>query len=119
MSGARQPTVALDPGNRMPTAQTSFGAGNPSMTLRNLIFSPIKQPQISRLNIYFWLSFIPAIVSLSELLLVATAMLVNVTTGSAQLLGGSSESKEGTWVVAHEGVRDIMIEELDMDEYCD
>ncbi|KAL8489772.1 hypothetical protein ACS0TY_025594 [Phlomoides rotata] len=32
----------------------------------------------------------------SELLLVATAMLVNVTTRSAQLLGGSSESKEGT-----------------------
>ncbi|KAL8510046.1 hypothetical protein ACS0TY_017031 [Phlomoides rotata] len=55
MSGARQPTVTLDPGNRMPTAQTSFGAGNgisgagnPSMTLRNLIFSPIKRPQISR-----------------------------------------------------------------------
>lgn len=52
MPGARQPTEA---GNRMPTAHTSFGAGNgisgagnPSMTLRNLIFSPIKRPQISR-----------------------------------------------------------------------
>ncbi|KAI3466022.1 hypothetical protein Pfo_022685 [Paulownia fortunei] len=50
----KQSAVPIDTGNRMPTAHSSFGvgsgagAGNPSMTLRNLILSPIKRPQLSR-----------------------------------------------------------------------
>ncbi|KAH6775532.1 RING/U-box superfamily protein [Perilla frutescens var. hirtella] len=51
---ARQMAVPIDHGNRKPTAHSSLGAGsgivagNPSMTLRNLILSPIKRPQLSR-----------------------------------------------------------------------
>ncbi|KAH6780846.1 RING/U-box superfamily protein [Perilla frutescens var. hirtella] len=51
-SPAKQPAVPVETGNRMPSAHPSFGVGshpaNPSMTLRNLILSPIKRPQLSR-----------------------------------------------------------------------
>ncbi|KAI3457598.1 hypothetical protein Pfo_014261 [Paulownia fortunei] len=53
-SPAKPSTVPIDTGNRMPSAHPSFrvgsgaGASNPSMTLRNLILSPIKRPQLSR-----------------------------------------------------------------------
>ncbi|PIM99061.1 hypothetical protein CDL12_28450 [Handroanthus impetiginosus] len=53
-SPAKQSAVPIDTGNRMPNAHPSFSggsgavAGNPSMTLRNLILSPIKRPQLSR-----------------------------------------------------------------------
>ncbi|KAL7103764.1 hypothetical protein ACP275_08G200100 [Erythranthe tilingii] len=54
-SPAKQSAIPMEAGNRMPTARSSFGvgngagpAGNPSMTLRNLILSPIKRPQLSR-----------------------------------------------------------------------
>ncbi|XP_050942972.1 E3 ubiquitin-protein ligase CCNB1IP1 homolog isoform X5 [Cucumis melo] len=42
--------MAMEAGNRRAGAHTAFGsgAGNPSMTLRNLILSPIKRPQLSR-----------------------------------------------------------------------
>ncbi|KAK9688719.1 hypothetical protein RND81_09G006200 [Saponaria officinalis] len=45
---ARRAPVPVDPGNRRPT----FGSGgsNASMTLRNLVISPIKRPQMSRNN---------------------------------------------------------------------
>ncbi|KAI8011349.1 hypothetical protein LOK49_LG06G01120 [Camellia lanceoleosa] len=49
-SPAKQSAVPIDAGNRRTTARPAFGGGasNPSMTLRNLILSPIKRPQISR-----------------------------------------------------------------------
>ncbi|KAI8008306.1 hypothetical protein LOK49_LG07G03009 [Camellia lanceoleosa] len=49
-SPAKQSTIPLDAGNRRAAARPVFGAGvsNPSMTLRNLILSPIKRPQLSR-----------------------------------------------------------------------
>ncbi|XAR56420.1 hypothetical protein NMG60_11036898 [Bertholletia excelsa] len=48
-SPAKQ-SVLVDTGNRRATAHPVFGGGasNPSMTLRNLILSPIKRPQLSR-----------------------------------------------------------------------
>ncbi|GMP66108.1 hypothetical protein CsSME_00026597 [Camellia sinensis var. sinensis] len=49
-SPAKQSTIPLDAGNRRAAARPVFGAGasNPSMTLRNLILTPIKRPQLSR-----------------------------------------------------------------------
>ncbi|KAA8524036.1 hypothetical protein F0562_010533 [Nyssa sinensis] len=49
-SPAKLSAVPVDSGNRRPGAHPVFGAGasNPSMTLRNLILSPIKRPQLSR-----------------------------------------------------------------------
>ncbi|KAL7249937.1 hypothetical protein ACSBR1_012011 [Camellia fascicularis] len=49
-SPAKQSAVPIDAGNRRTTARSAFGGGasNPSMTLRNLILSPIKRPEISR-----------------------------------------------------------------------
>ncbi|GFQ06411.1 E3 ubiquitin-protein ligase ccnb1ip1 homolog [Phtheirospermum japonicum] len=55
-SPAKQSCVPTETENRMPSAHPSFGVqnrngagtGNPSMTLRNLILSPIKRPQLSR-----------------------------------------------------------------------
>ncbi|KAJ6298236.1 hypothetical protein OIU76_019389 [Salix suchowensis] len=49
-SPAKQAAMPVDFGNRRPGAVRAFGAGsgNPSMTLRNLILSPIKRPQLSR-----------------------------------------------------------------------
>ncbi|KAK6946607.1 Zinc finger, RING-type [Dillenia turbinata] len=49
-SPAKQARIPIDPGNRRPGARPGFGAGvgNASMTLRNLILSPIKRPQLSR-----------------------------------------------------------------------
>ncbi|KAJ8899466.1 hypothetical protein K2173_018440 [Erythroxylum novogranatense] len=49
-SPAKQSTVPVDTGNRRTAVPAAFGsgAGNPSMTLRNLILSPIKRPQLSR-----------------------------------------------------------------------
>ncbi|XP_022869927.1 E3 ubiquitin-protein ligase CCNB1IP1 homolog isoform X3 [Olea europaea var. sylvestris] len=52
-SPGKHSTVPVDAGNRMAGARSSFGGGsgiasNPSMTLRNLILSPIKRPQVSR-----------------------------------------------------------------------
>ncbi|GLU17781.1 hypothetical protein SLE2022_341350 [Rubroshorea leprosula] len=49
-SPLKQTTIPVDVGNRRASAQSAFGAGgsNPSMTLRNLIKSPIKRPQLSR-----------------------------------------------------------------------
>ncbi|KAF9666665.1 hypothetical protein SADUNF_Sadunf16G0252400 [Salix dunnii] len=49
-SPAKQAAMPVDFGNRRPDAVRAFGAGsgNPSMTLRNLILSPIKRPQLSR-----------------------------------------------------------------------
>uniref|UniRef100_A0A7N0TDL9 RING-type domain-containing protein n=1 Tax=Kalanchoe fedtschenkoi TaxID=63787 RepID=A0A7N0TDL9_KALFE len=46
-SPARQSAIPVDIGNRRPNARPP-GTGNPSMTLRNLILSPIKRPQLSR-----------------------------------------------------------------------
>ncbi|KAL2476461.1 E3 ubiquitin-protein ligase CCNB1IP1-like protein [Abeliophyllum distichum] len=52
-SPARQSAVPIDTGNKMAGVRPSFGvgrraeAGNPTMTLRNLILSPIKRPQLS------------------------------------------------------------------------
>lgn len=50
VSPAKQTAVAVDAGNRRATSRPLFGGGvsNPSMTLRNLILSPIKRPQLSR-----------------------------------------------------------------------
>ncbi|GAB2284313.1 E3 ubiquitin-protein ligase CCNB1IP1 [Dionaea muscipula] len=50
VSPAKQAGHPVDAGNRRGAAQPTFGAGlsNPSMTLRNLILSPIKRPQLSR-----------------------------------------------------------------------
>ncbi|KAG4947031.1 hypothetical protein JHK87_043038 [Glycine soja] len=50
-SPAKQTVIAGDAGNRRAGAHPVFGPGatnNPSMTLRNLILSPIKRPQLSR-----------------------------------------------------------------------
>ncbi|KAL3651114.1 E3 ubiquitin-protein ligase CCNB1IP1 [Castilleja foliolosa] len=55
-SPAKQARVPTDSGNRMSSGHPSLGVqnrngtgtGNPSMTLRNLILSPIKRPQLSR-----------------------------------------------------------------------
>ncbi|RDX66803.1 E3 ubiquitin-protein ligase CCNB1IP1-like protein, partial [Mucuna pruriens] len=50
-SPAKQTVIAEDAGNRRAGAHRVFGPGatnNPSMTLRNLILSPIKRPQLSR-----------------------------------------------------------------------
>ncbi|XP_021842467.1 E3 ubiquitin-protein ligase CCNB1IP1 homolog isoform X2 [Spinacia oleracea] len=48
---SRRAPVPTDAGNRRPpTGHPPFGSGNsnPSMTLRNLVLSPIKRPQLSR-----------------------------------------------------------------------
>ncbi|PSS05928.1 E3 ubiquitin-protein like [Actinidia chinensis var. chinensis] len=49
-SPAKQSAVPIDAGNRRDSGRPGFGGGasNPSMTLRNLILSPIKRPQLSR-----------------------------------------------------------------------
>lgn len=49
-SPSRPAPVQIDPGNRRPSSHPTFGSGNsnPSMTLRNLVLSPIKRPQLSR-----------------------------------------------------------------------
>ncbi|XP_057474413.1 E3 ubiquitin-protein ligase CCNB1IP1 homolog isoform X1 [Actinidia eriantha] len=49
-SPAKPSAVPVDAGNRRTAARPVFGAGasNPSMTLRKLILSPIKRPQLSR-----------------------------------------------------------------------
>ncbi|MED6223344.1 E3 ubiquitin-protein ligase CCNB1IP1 [Stylosanthes scabra] len=50
-SPAKQAVSPGNAGNRKVGAHPVFGAGatsNPSMTLRNLILSPIKRPQLSR-----------------------------------------------------------------------
>ncbi|CAK7351819.1 unnamed protein product [Dovyalis caffra] len=49
-SPAKQATMPVEVGKRRAGAIHDFGAGsgNPSMTLRNLILSPIKRPQLSR-----------------------------------------------------------------------
>lgn len=51
-SPVRQSAVPVDAGNRrtggQPMLGVATGASNPSMTLRNLILSPIKRPQLSR-----------------------------------------------------------------------
>ncbi|XP_062087276.1 E3 ubiquitin-protein ligase CCNB1IP1 homolog isoform X5 [Humulus lupulus] len=49
-SPAKQAGVPVDGGNRRAGAHSVFGTGtgNPSMTLRNLILSPIKRPELSR-----------------------------------------------------------------------
>ncbi|XP_031092532.1 E3 ubiquitin-protein ligase CCNB1IP1 homolog [Ipomoea triloba] len=55
-SPAKQSGIRMDTGNRMAGARPMFGLGtatgtggsNPSMTLRNLILSPIKKPRLSR-----------------------------------------------------------------------
>ncbi|XP_020554400.1 E3 ubiquitin-protein ligase CCNB1IP1 homolog [Sesamum indicum] len=53
-SPAKQSVVPTDTVNRLPATHSSFGmgngagAGNPSLTLRNLILSPIRRPQLSR-----------------------------------------------------------------------
>ncbi|GAV60682.1 zf-C3HC4_2 domain-containing protein [Cephalotus follicularis] len=50
VSPVKQTAIPVDAGNRRAGAHPVFGAGgsNPSMTLRNLILSPIKRPQLSR-----------------------------------------------------------------------
>ncbi|KAL3508802.1 hypothetical protein ACH5RR_028203 [Cinchona calisaya] len=53
-SPAKQSAVPIDAGNRRAGGHPVFGVGaaagasNPSMTLRNLILTPIKPPQLSR-----------------------------------------------------------------------
>ncbi|XP_057992925.1 E3 ubiquitin-protein ligase CCNB1IP1 homolog isoform X3 [Hevea brasiliensis] len=49
-SPAKQSAIPIDAGNRRAGVHPAFGAGagNTSMTLRNLILSPIKRPQLSR-----------------------------------------------------------------------
>ncbi|XP_047330109.1 E3 ubiquitin-protein ligase CCNB1IP1 homolog isoform X2 [Impatiens glandulifera] len=53
-SPIKQSTAGVDPGNRRTVNRSEFGAtqgpSNPSMTMRNLILSPIKRPQLSRRN---------------------------------------------------------------------
>lgn len=46
-SPMKQARISVDAGNRRAGA-FGTGAGNPSMTIRNLILSPIKRPQLSR-----------------------------------------------------------------------
>ncbi|KAL7087478.1 hypothetical protein ACP275_13G070200 [Erythranthe tilingii] len=53
MSGGGSPAISpseipINAGNKMLSFGAGNGAGNPSMTLRNLILSPIKRPQLSR-----------------------------------------------------------------------
>lgn len=45
-----QPAMPVEVGNRRAGAHTAFGSGgsNPSMSIRSLIISPIKRPQLSR-----------------------------------------------------------------------
>lgn len=49
-SPGKQAAMSVDAGNRRGGVQSVFGtgSGNPSMTLRNLILSPIKRPELSR-----------------------------------------------------------------------
>ncbi|XP_028944951.1 E3 ubiquitin-protein ligase CCNB1IP1 homolog isoform X3 [Malus domestica] len=49
-SPAKQAAIPVDAGNRRAGAHPMFGTGasNPAMTLRNMILSPIKRPQLSR-----------------------------------------------------------------------
>ncbi|KAL2943340.1 E3 ubiquitin-protein ligase CCNB1IP1-like protein [Bienertia sinuspersici] len=49
-SPSRRGPAQMDGANRRSNAQPPFGSGNsnPSMTLRNLVLSPIKRPQLSR-----------------------------------------------------------------------
>ncbi|XP_068337281.1 E3 ubiquitin-protein ligase CCNB1IP1 homolog [Pyrus communis] len=49
-SPAKQAAIPVDAGNRRAGAHPMFGSGasNPAMTLRNMILSPIKRPQLSR-----------------------------------------------------------------------
>lgn len=49
-SPAKKAAMPVDAVNRRPGAHPMFGTGasNPSTTLRNIIFSPIKRPQLSR-----------------------------------------------------------------------
>ncbi|TQD76987.1 hypothetical protein C1H46_037487 [Malus baccata] len=49
-SPAKQASIPVDAGDRRAGGHTMFGnrASNPSMTLRNMIISPIKRPQFSR-----------------------------------------------------------------------
>ncbi|XVF79095.1 hypothetical protein PTKIN_Ptkin14bG0191800 [Pterospermum kingtungense] len=49
-SPAKQAAIPIDVESRRAGAHPAFGTGaaNPSMTLRNLIISPIKRPQLSR-----------------------------------------------------------------------
>ncbi|PON69825.1 43kDa postsynaptic protein [Trema orientale] len=49
-SPAKQAAIPVDGGNRRAGVHSVFGtgSGNPSMTLRNLILSPIKRPELSR-----------------------------------------------------------------------
>ncbi|XP_050139367.1 E3 ubiquitin-protein ligase CCNB1IP1 homolog isoform X1 [Malus sylvestris] len=49
-SPAKQAAIPVDAGNRRAGGHTMYGnrASNPSMTLRNMIISPIKRPQFSR-----------------------------------------------------------------------
>ncbi|XP_030525501.2 E3 ubiquitin-protein ligase CCNB1IP1 homolog isoform X1 [Rhodamnia argentea] len=49
-SPAKHPTIPVDTNSRRVGGDPVFGGGtaNPSMTLRNLILSPIKRPQLSR-----------------------------------------------------------------------
>lgn len=49
-SPAKQAAIPVDAGDRRAGGHTMFGNGasNPSMTLRNMIISPIKRPQFSR-----------------------------------------------------------------------
>ncbi|KAI5664951.1 hypothetical protein M9H77_24274 [Catharanthus roseus] len=59
-SPAKQAGVPVDAGNRRVGGRPGFGVGaaagasNPSMTLRNLILSPIKRPQLSRNRTQFF-----------------------------------------------------------------
>lgn len=49
-SPAKRAPVLTDSGGKRPGSYPNFGSGvsNPSMTLRNLVLSPIKRPQLSR-----------------------------------------------------------------------
>ncbi|XP_050111450.1 E3 ubiquitin-protein ligase CCNB1IP1 homolog isoform X3 [Malus sylvestris] len=49
-SPAKQAAIPVDAGSRRAGAHPMFGTGasNPAMTLRNMILSPIKRPQLSR-----------------------------------------------------------------------
>lgn len=49
-SPAKQTAISIDAGNRRMAPHSSFGGGvtNTSSTIRNLILSPMKRPQLSR-----------------------------------------------------------------------
>ncbi|KAI4351519.1 hypothetical protein L6164_005883 [Bauhinia variegata] len=50
-SPPKQASIPMNTGNRRVGAHPLFGAGptgNPSMTLRNMMLSPIKRPQLAR-----------------------------------------------------------------------